>query len=267
MARQSKNKNNKSKKTELKNDLKNLKNIKSFKQINERSTKKYNDDSFNNENLKSIILTNKKTNSSQIDNLSKKDLENEFRYLEKTFKNDKKIDDTLLLIKSLINTDQKEPVIKISLNILERCSIEVSIEIIKILIQQKYYIPLSLKLISILKESVINNKVNNKVSKTNKLIDNSYINDHQIVDNSIIKEILALLFAHLNSISNSPSFPDIAFYVIKELEKINLNDNFEVKNDFKEILKRLKKHSKYVEEIRKIKEVGDNEIQMMVPPV
>lgn len=210
--------------------------------------------------IKSILLKNKSSAemTQLIKTLTKQDIENEFRYLQETFKNEKKIGDTLFLINLLIDTDKKEHVIKICLILLEKCQIDISIEVIKMLLRQKYYVPLSFKLISLIKTCVADKKSGKSKNKVGIKVDAEKKFDPET--SFMTKELLALLFAHLNSISNSPSFVELVFFIIQELEKINFwNDP-----DFNDVIKRLKAHSKYVEEIRKNKGVGENEIQMMV---
>ncbi|EPR79601.1 hypothetical protein SLOPH_1649 [Spraguea lophii 42_110] len=129
-----------------------------------------------------------------------------------------------------------------------------NLRIIHCILRLKYFIPLTVELLVILKNSIKlkSNITGKKISYENIKIDSDRV-DSLEYRNFVISESLKLLFSHINSFSNTLAFPELSKIVMEELKNVRIKEFDEV---VKEIIGMVDKHSKYVIEERekKVKE-------------
>lgn len=189
------------------------------------------------------------------ENVTKDILKEEISYLGYLVKQ-KEFDRTLSsfmieIISKCIDSTTLANFLNIVFRLLEVTSLKQSVfhlKIIQNLLNISFYIPVGLKLLSLFKLTLKMNeltKINKKVDYEKIKVTSEYLSSEEL-KSFISEESLALLFTHLNSISDSLGFPEISCHILRELKEIK-EDNM----DLKDLIERVEEQVAIITEKRK----------------
>ncbi|ELQ74676.1 putative protein involved in nuclear export of pre-ribosomes [Trachipleistophora hominis] len=201
-----------------------------------------------------------------VENATKEMVKEEVSYLGYLIKQ-KEYDRSLCVfmienISKCIGSNNLKSFLNIVFKLLEVVSIKKSVfhlKIIQSVLRIPFYIPLARKLIELFKLGIAikdTKTIGKKIDYSKIKLTTEYLRSEEL-KGFILEESLALLFAHLNSISDSLGFPEISYHVLKELKEIN-EDNI----DLKDLIERIERQVDLITNKRKgIKFVSEKDIR------
>ncbi|ELA46720.1 hypothetical protein VCUG_01806 [Vavraia culicis subsp. floridensis] len=165
-------------------------------------------------------------------------------------------------ISKCIGNNNLTSFLNIMFKLVEIISIKKSVyhlKIIQSILRIPFYIPLGLKLIELFKMGIAikdTKAIGKKVDYSKVKLTTEYLKSEELKE-FILEESLALLFAHLNSISDSLGFPEVSYHVLKELKEIK-EDNI----DLKDLIERIEGQVDVIKNKRKgIKFISEKDIR------